>query len=126
MLRLAEKVMDQSKKTSEVGGVIKKPGTHDEAKRRENKYTTTMCATSALESEEEEDIRRMKRRSRLFGKIRSALKPTAVPSVFAVGPFPDDEQAGASNAPPAAKRIRLQEGDVDMSCWTFRDMEIIA
>ena len=45
---------------------------------------------------------------RLFGKIRSALKPTAVPSVFAVGPFPDDEQAGASNAPPAAKRSRLQ------------------
>ena len=39
-------------------------GTHDEAKRRENKYTKTMCSTSALESEEEEDIRRMKRRSR--------------------------------------------------------------
>ncbi|CAL8357577.1 unnamed protein product [Arctogadus glacialis] len=48
---------------------------------------------------------------RLFGKIRSALKPTAVPSVFAVGPFPDDEQAGASNAPPAAKRSRLQNAD---------------
>jgi|UniRef100_A0A8C5B559 hypothetical protein len=45
---------------------------------------------------------------RLFGKIRSALKPTAVPCVFAVGPCPDDEQAGASNAPPAAKRSRLQ------------------
>ncbi|XP_059899463.1 uncharacterized protein LOC132451154 isoform X2 [Gadus macrocephalus] len=48
---------------------------------------------------------------RLFGKIRSALKPTAVPSVFAVGPFPGDEQAGASNAPPAAKRSRLQNAD---------------
>ena len=44
----------------------------------------------------------------LFGMTRHALKQTAVPSVFTVGPFPDDEQANASNAPPAAKRTRLQ------------------
>ena len=44
----------------------------------------------------------------LFGVMRHALKPTAVPSVFAVGPFPDDQQAGASNAPPSATRTRLQ------------------
>ena len=38
----------------------------------------------------------------LFGMTRHALKQTAVPSVFTVGLFPDDEQASASNAPPAA------------------------
>ena len=37
-----------------------------------------------------------------------ALKPRAVLSVFAVGPFPDDQQAGATNAPPSAERTRLQ------------------
>ena len=44
----------------------------------------------------------------LFGMTRHALKQTAVPSVFTVGPFPDDQQASASNAPPAAKLTRLQ------------------
>ena len=44
----------------------------------------------------------------LFGMRRDALKQTSVPSVFTVGPFPDDKQASASNAPPAAKRTRLQ------------------
>ena len=43
----------------------------------------------------------------LFGMTRHTLKQTAVPSVFTVGPFPDDQQASASNAPPA-KRTRLQ------------------
>ncbi|CAL8325903.1 unnamed protein product [Boreogadus saida] len=41
--------------------------------------------------------------------MRHALKPTAAPSVFAVGPFPDDQQAGATNAPPSATRTRLQK-----------------
>ena len=44
----------------------------------------------------------------LFGMKRDALKQTSVPFVFTVGPFPDDEQASASNAPPAAKRTHLQ------------------
>ena len=44
----------------------------------------------------------------VFGMMRHALKPTAAPSVFAVGPFPDDQQAGATNAPPSAERTRLQ------------------